>query len=114
MTEKKGVATVLEFGEHDNGRLISGRVGDVLSVRLGENASTGYRWSLDKLSPSRLELIEGAADYPKEQIGSGGEAIFRFRVIGPGASTLSLKYCRAWEGDRPALRRFVLKVAAGR
>lgn len=105
---------MLEYGEHDEGKLIQRSVGDVFSVRLGENASTGYRWSIDKLSPSRLELIEATADYPKEQIGSGGEAIFRFRVVGPGTSSLSLKYWRAWEGDRSVVRRFALRVAAVR
>jgi inhibitor of cysteine peptidase len=45
-------------------------------------------------------------------VGSGGEAIFRFRVVGVGSSTLTLKYWRHWEGARSIIQRFAATIDA--
>lgn len=105
---------MLELGESDNGRRVAAKVGDVLTVRLAENASTGYRWSFDKLDPTRIELLETAASYPDAMPGSGGEAIFKLRIVKPGSTDLTTKYWRAWEGERSVLRRFTVRIIASR
>jgi inhibitor of cysteine peptidase len=98
------------FSEQDSGRRVPARVGDEFQVRLPEAASAGYRWELESHDASRLEAIEATARYPKGRVGSGGEATFRFRVIAPGSTALTLKYWRDFEGL--VLRRFEITVDA--
>jgi inhibitor of cysteine peptidase len=105
---------MLTLGEQDNGRHLPARVGDVIEVRLAENATTGYRWALDSRDPGVIEAMDAAANYPNAAVGSGGEAIFRFRVIGPGAATLALKSWRHWEGPESVVQRFAVTIDAAR
>jgi len=81
-------------------------VGYRLEIRLAENATAGYRWTLDSYDAGQLELTEATASYPNAAVGSGGEAIFRFRVVGVGSSTLRLRYWRHWEGEGSIIQRF--------
>jgi inhibitor of cysteine peptidase len=103
---------MLTLGEQDNGRRLPARVGDVIEVRLAENASTGYRWAPDIHDARVLEAIEAAANYPNAAVGSGGEAIFRFRVVGPGSGSLALKSWRHWEGAGSTVQRFAVTIDA--
>jgi inhibitor of cysteine peptidase len=100
------------LAEKDDGRTLSVRAGDVLELHLKENASTGYRWEPDTFDAKVLELAETSSNYRGGPPGSGGEAIFRFRVLATGSGTLSLKYWRRWEGDSSVVKRFRLTVDA--
>jgi len=88
------------------------RLHDVLEIHLAENATTGYRWAPDDYDVSLLKLDETAARYPGAAPGSGGEAIFRFRVVGTGSGTLTLKYWRHWEGAASIVQRFAVTIDA--
>ncbi len=103
---------MLTLTDQDNGRHLPVHVGDLLEIRLAENATTGYRWAPDSYDSGLLELAEATADYPGTAVGSGGEAIFRFRIIGVGSSTLALKYWRHWEGASSIIRRFAVMIDA--
>jgi inhibitor of cysteine peptidase len=105
---------MLTLGEQDNGRRVPARVGDVVEVRLAENATTGYRWAPDSQEAGMIEAMEATASYPNGAVGSGGEAIFRFRVIGPGSATLALKSWRHWEGAGSVIQRFAVTIDAAR
>jgi inhibitor of cysteine peptidase len=106
---------MLELGERNDGSIAAARVGDVLTVRLPENASTGYRWAIDRVDPEKIELVEASGHYPASAaVGSGGDAIFRFKVKTAGESTIALKYWRQWEGDTSVIKRFTVSVMAVR
>lgn len=92
--------------DQDNGRRVSLHVGDPLEVHLAENATTGYRWSTDRHDARLLEPVGSTASYPTSAIGSGGQAIFRFRAAAAGSTELALKYWRHWEGEGSAIQRF--------
>lgn len=96
--------------ETDDGRHIAAHVADVIEVRLAENATTGYRWAVEDLDTDVLALDEAAADYPRQTLGSGGEAIFRIRVHAAGRAMLRLQYRRPWEGDAGVTKRFAVAV----
>lgn len=97
----------------DNGRQVSAHVGDEISLHLAENATTGYRWAVESHDPG-LEPLEATANYPNTAIGSGGEAIFRFRPVAPGSGKLALIYWRHWEGTGSIIRRFSVTISATR
>ena len=103
---------MLTLGEQNDGQRVPAHVGDVFTLRLPENASTGYRWAPDTYDAGSLAIVEEASDYPNATPGSGGEAIFRFRVVRAGPSTLVMKYWRHWEGAASIQRRFTVTVDA--
>ncbi|MFO1158722.1 MAG: protease inhibitor I42 family protein [Reyranellaceae bacterium] len=92
--------------DQDNDRRVLLHVGEPIEIRLAENASTGYRWALESHDAGLLEPVEVTASYPGAAVGSGGEAIFRFRAVAAGSTTLALKYWRHWEGAGSAIRHF--------
>jgi predicted secreted protein len=103
---------MLTLTDQDNGRRLAVRVGDMLTLRLAENATTGYRWEPDRYDTRLLELAEETASYPNAAVGSGGEAIFRFRIVSAGSSTLALKSWRHWEGAGSIIQRFAVTIDA--
>ena len=116
---------MLTLTDQDNGRHLPVHVGDLIEIHLAENATAGYRWAPDSYDTGLLELAEATASYPSAvlrepmeltesevAVGSGGEAIFRFRVVGVGSSTLTLKYWRHWEGARSIIQRFAVTIDA--
>ena len=85
----------------DNGRTIELHVGQTLTLTLGANPSTGYRWVFDG-NASHIVVQQGepvyAADHPGEGLmGGGGIEHWTFRAVQPGAETLRLDYRRPWE-----------------
>lgn len=108
---------MITLTERDDGTHVHAAVGDMIELHLPENATTGYRWAIDRLDPHQLELAESSGRYPDSGegtlVGAGGEAIFRFRVLTPAAATLALKQWRQWEGDKSIIRRFTITIEAG-
>jgi inhibitor of cysteine peptidase len=108
----KEAAAMVTLTEQDNGRRVPVQVGDLVEIHLAENATTGYRWAPDSHDAGAVKLAEATARYPNTAVGSGGEAIFRFEVVGAGSSTLSLKYWRQWEGAGSIIQRFAVTLDA--
>ena len=103
---------MLTLTDQDDGRRLAVHVGDVLELRLAENATTGYRWAPDRYDAGLLALAGATASYPNAAVGSGGAAVFRFRVVAAGSGTLALKYWRHWEGSGSIIRRFAVTIDA--
>ena len=94
--------------QQHNGCRIGVRVGDLLTVRLKENASTGYRWAVENAGHLELEDDRNqATDAP----GASGVREFRFRAAQPENVELHLKNWRDWEGDASVIDRFIVHVA---
>lgn len=98
--------------EHDDGGRIQVRVGDLIELRLPENASTGYRWTLDHLDARLFEVGDTGAEYPEGRIGSGGQVSFHITIVAAGNGTLALRCWRPWEGESGVLKRFAVEVDA--
>ena len=96
--------------ERDDGGRFQARVGDLIELRLSENASTGYRWTLDHLDAHLFEVGDSGADYPDDRIGSGGTVSFHITVVAAGNGRLAFKCWRPWEGEDGVLRRFAVEV----
>jgi predicted secreted protein len=92
----------------DNGSSVAVSPGDLITIRLPENASTGYQWCLDELTGP----VEVASDQavPPERIrpGAAGERliVLAVRALGSGHIRLALK--RPWEAE--PIERFVVNV----
>jgi inhibitor of cysteine peptidase len=100
------------LAEADNGRTVDLRVGETFRVRLPENATTGYRWTIDRLDDEVVEAVGSEPDYASGSIGSGGAVTFTFRAKRPGTGDIALKQWRHFEGDASVTNRFRLRLNA--
>lgn len=96
--------------EAENGREVSVSPGDTIVLRLGENPTTGYRWSL--VSDPELLSLEGDSFEPMVPplFGSGGTREFRFQARGSGTGELSLRCFQPWEQPESGASEFSLRI----
>ena len=91
----------------DDGRTVELRPGDDVTLRLEENPTTGYQWTLEPTSGEVVALR--ASDHvraPGAAVGGGGERVFTLRAEKAGSATVRAKLWRAWEGDRSVTGTF--------
>ena len=102
------------LSEADDGSRIYVAKGDVLTVRLSSNVTTGYGWFVSQSAPGVLQSPEPPSYQPPaaSQPGAGGTQSFTIRVIGSGAGWLQLIYRRPFEKDTPPSRTWSVFVAA--
>jgi len=100
------------YTEADDGRSVQATVGDVITVRLSENPSTGYSW--EPTYSAGLEPGEDAFVAPSaspELVGAAGTRSFRFEVSAMGKQTFAAVYERPWEaGTAEPAEEFTLTI----
>jgi inhibitor of cysteine peptidase len=94
----------------EDGRTVTARPGDEIVVRLAENATTGYRWEVDRAEGPILPVADEYHLDPDVQFGSGGTRELRLRATGPGTARLELKHWQPWEGEASVVDRFRTQV----
>jgi predicted secreted protein len=88
----------IELGPADAGATRAVSEGDELIVGLDETPTSGYRWAVDAIDPSVLEVVGDEFTPPAPgPLGGSGRHEFRFRVIGTGSSPIRLVLARAWD-----------------
>jgi inhibitor of cysteine peptidase len=102
--------TMLLIGESDNGRTLDIGLGESVRVSLPENATTGYRWTIDRYDESVIEAIASETGYPARALGSGGEVAFIFKGKRIGTGEIVLKHWRHWEGESSVTARFQVRL----
>ena len=83
------------FSEPDNGKNVTLRLHECITIRLPENPSTGYRWQF--LVSDGIELEKDSFSRTSSLIGAGGTRIWEGRVTKTGTRTISGIYKRSWE-----------------
>jgi predicted secreted protein len=92
------------LNEGDNGRTVELSVGSILTVRLQENPTTGYSWSVE--AANGLEKVGDSFEAGGAAIGAAGVRVLQFRATRPGSHELRLKNWREWEGESSVANRF--------
>jgi inhibitor of cysteine peptidase len=103
---EKALKPMLSLAQTDNGRTVDIRLGETVRVTLPENATTGYRWAIDRYDEEFVEALGTDARYPSNRIGAGGEVVFDFQGKKIGTGEIVLKHWRHWEGDSSVTTRF--------
>ena len=89
-----------------------------LTVTLGSNPTTGFKWSESAeisdqtvLEQTGHEFIapEGEGDEPSAT-GTSGREVWTFKALKKGTTEVSMEYSRPWEGGEKAEWTFVLTV----
>jgi inhibitor of cysteine peptidase len=97
---------------NDSGTTIDVMVGDVVTIELESNPSTGYSWVLpDDLDGVELRDERWVGD--SDLVGSPGISRLELEVVDEGTRTLHVEYRRPWETDGPAERVFTITIVAG-
>ena len=99
--------------EADNGKQITVKSGDVITLTLNSNPTTGYSWQVMEIDNAVLAQ-QGDPEYKQASgaqglVGAGGTETIRFSVVGKGTTTLELGYMRPWESVSP-IETFTLQV----
>ncbi len=92
--------------ESDNGRLVHIHQGESVRINLPENATSGYRWAIDRYDEECIQALTTEPRYPANAIGSGGDVTFIFQGKKVGEGEIVLKHWRHWEGDSSVTTRF--------
>jgi len=98
----------------DNGKQITLQSGDVMTLSLESNPTTGYSWQVLEIDNAVLSQ-DGEPEYKgasgsERLVGAGGTETFRFKSAGSGRATLKLGYMRPWESVPPIETFSVLVV----
>lgn len=110
--EDVGVAadmSAIRITQDDDGRNVTAHRGDTLQVTLAENASTGYRWTLDKVT-GPVQPLATEPSYASDAIGAGGAVSFTFSAVEQGQGRIALKHWRQWEGNKSVTKRFAVDI----
>jgi inhibitor of cysteine peptidase len=84
-------------------------VGDEVVIRLAENGTTGYVWSL-RHAGVELELVEDRLTPPDRAIGASGVRLIKLRAIAPAHAEVVLELAREWEKAPIEERRYSVVV----
>ncbi|HEX6291659.1 MAG TPA: protease inhibitor I42 family protein [Herpetosiphonaceae bacterium] len=78
-------------------------LGQVFTIRLESNPSTGYQWQLAQPVDESIVKLEGSEYQPPATVlpGAGGTEAWTFRAVGQGETSIALKYIRPWEKETP-------------
>ena len=74
------------------------KVGHVLRVELPANPLNGYAWEIESVDESVLRVpVEEYLPPLPEEADAPGTSIWRFLAVGPGSTTLKLRYVKFGE-----------------
>jgi inhibitor of cysteine peptidase len=99
------------FGEKDNGASVQVQFGAKITIKLKENPTTGYRWTISSIDEALL-VPDGDEFLPPDQKapGAGGLRTFFFRAKSTGSAAVTLINKRAWQRNDQAVDSFNLAV----
>ena len=104
---------VTRITDIDNGNQITVKSGEVITLTLESNPTTGYSWQVMDIDNVIL-VQDGDSEFTQASsseglVGAGGMETFRFEAIGAGETILELGYMRPWESVQP-LETFSIRV----
>jgi inhibitor of cysteine peptidase len=103
--------TALALEAEDNGNQINVQKGQILTIKLEANPTTGYTWEVVESDGAILRQV-GETEYEAESdlIGAGGVQTLRFEAVEAGEMELRLVYHRPWETGVEPLETFTVQV----
>ena len=107
---EKAPKTMLLLVEKDNDRTVDIHPGETVQISLPENATTGYRWEIDRYDEAVIKMLATEPHYMDSAVGSGGTVAFIFQGKKTGIGEIALKHWRSWEGDASVIARFHIRL----
>ncbi len=104
-------ADPLTLTNKDAGSTVHVKQGDVVTIALEGNPTTGYTWEIAPGSGAGLEQ-QGEPQFKPDSnaLGAGGTMTLQFKASQPGTYPLRLIYHRTFEPNVPPLKSFEVVV----
>lgn len=106
------MAATYAFSMEDNGKSMSVKSGDVITLSLQENPSTGFRWTLEKSGGLQI-MRDSYTPSSTGLIGAAGVRTWMFMVTGSGRQTITATYKQSWMPTTGSETRFTLELISG-
>jgi inhibitor of cysteine peptidase len=91
----------------DTGKTQSFKVGELITMKLPENPTTGFNWEIKEFDKKILELTDTQYEIVEDvQIGGGGTKTFKFKLKSPGSTRIKLILKRSMDPDSSAIQYF--------
>jgi predicted secreted protein len=100
----------LQIDEASNGRTVELHAGQQLEIRLAENRTTGFQWTLVSDGKPACTQVSHSYESSNGPPGAGGTAHWLWEAATGGAGTIQLAYRRKWEAEKPPIRTFKVQV----
>ncbi len=104
------------LGREAAGHYVEAAVGQVITVRLPGNPTTGFEWVA--LPPDDAAVsVEASGQYVPDPVGAnvvggGGTYVFHYKAERPGAAKIVLHYRRNWEKSPTEIFHVLVRVSA--
>jgi inhibitor of cysteine peptidase len=87
------------FTVQDSGKAVTVERGELVTLRLDSNQTTGFRWNLvTEPDPSVLTLVSSGYEEPEDGlVGQGGTEVWRFEAEASGSTSFELAYFRPFD-----------------
>jgi inhibitor of cysteine peptidase len=103
-------APMADIEVRESGGRVAVAADDRVVIRLPENATTGYQWTIDDM-PSSLEVERNEMIPPGSAApGAAGERLIVLRATGAGTSQVRLGLRRTWDPAQPPLQTFETEI----
>ena len=87
--------------------------GDLVEVRVDENASTGYQWEIAS-KPTGVDLVSSSVESASSSPGASAVRVLAFRVSAETEGVLKLELRRPWQTGATPEATFQVQIAADR
>ncbi len=107
-------AEPLVYTEADSGTSVTAATGDVITVRLVENPSTGYAWAFELsagLEEHENEFLQ--ANVSPGVVGAAGTRELSVTATKPGTQSVRGTYARSWGDPAETAGKFTLTIEVG-
>ena len=105
MANSQGTTNMTDKTEEylNPGEPINVKTGQIFTIRMESNPTTGYGWQLSNTLDKKIILVTNVFIPPDGKLmGAGGHEVWTFKAIGEGQMEISMNYVRPWEKDQPA------------
>jgi inhibitor of cysteine peptidase len=101
---------VKQIDESANGSTIQVLVGEILEIRLSENRTAGYKWSIRSDGSPVCRPVDDHFDSGRMGLGNKGSHYWRFQCVCDGTAKIEFEYGRPWEKEAEPVRIFSVNV----
>jgi len=102
----------------DNGKTLTAKVGELITVSLKGNPTTGYSWTEPQIAGDFVQAagkVEYKTDkHPNGMVGVGGMFTVKLKAVKSGQAVVTMEYRRPWEKDQPAAQTFKVTIAVAK
>ena len=105
MAQDSQPSITIDIDQADSCQTIQVKNGEIFDLRLQENPSTGFQWSVSPEQTEIIKLTHSVYEGDQPQLpGRGGHHLFRFLALKPGKTELHLRLVRPWEGESSSVK----------